>query len=388
MSIQKLCIIVMICVVVLTGCSGETENGAPTEEKSWQQIFEENKEKTVLITTYYLNSDRNGIGSGFFIKDDIIVTNYHVIGPSTEGLPVDRITVTLSNETVLEVIGLDDNLKTRDIAFLQIAPQTLGSIVLGEFNSTYVMDELMHIGNPINLQWTANKGSVSAIRQAKEVDGINWIDPDTQIMQHDISCDHGSSGGVILDSDGYAVAILFAGLSTDGEFRFGISINYVVEYLNEISFSPIPVEPTPTYEFVISNLQIPSTAIRGTTVSGSVDFIGDYSLFLNPVMVIALPTNSGGVYSLLCSPPTVSGSQLSFRVPFPESISGTANIRFKIIDFACLAGLDLNSAWNSSPSNDLSQRITVLSNSMRSEEIPSESSLPTLQIFELCGYRT
>jgi S1-C subfamily serine protease len=119
------------------------------------------------------------------------------------------------NTSVWDVTGIDYSLQNRDIAFLEIPTQVIAPVALGSYNSISVLDEIMHIGNPLNLNWTANKGSVSAIRQAGDVQGLDWVDADTNIIQHDISSDHGSSGGIILNESGEAVSILFAGFPNE-----------------------------------------------------------------------------------------------------------------------------------------------------------------------------
>jgi len=222
-------------------CDGSVDEGCPTSSNTWQDIFEDNEDKTVLVSAFYSDGSQFN-GSGFFVKDDVVVTNNHVVPTVNKTASLRCVEVTTLNTTVWDVIGIDYSLTNRDIAFLELPNQISEPVNLGTFNSLSVLDDIMHIGNPLSLNWTANKGSVSAIRQAGDVQGLDWIDQDTNIIQHDISSDYGSSGGIILNESGKAVSILFAGFPNDvasGEFRFGISIDYVTAKLNDLSFSPI-----------------------------------------------------------------------------------------------------------------------------------------------------
>ncbi len=252
--------IFFLLLVFLIGCGGGgdsspavTDTPASNSDSlaggtTWQDIFENTKEKTVIVSSLY--SDGSTVnGSGFFVKPGVVVTNHHVVAPSIGYSKLDCVDIIMSNADEWQVIGIDASLKNRDIAFLQIEQQNQTPVRLGTFASLSVLDEIMHIGNPLSLNWTANKGSVSAIRTAGEVSGLDGVLSDTSIVQHDISSDRGSSGGVILNQSGEAVAVLFAGLGqASGEFRFGISIDYVTSGLNNLSFTPIEASVPTTQE--------------------------------------------------------------------------------------------------------------------------------------------
>lgn len=198
---------------------------------SWEKIFERNRDAVVLIAAK--SGDKEvAMGSGVVVRQDgVIATNYHVLDTPT----VDGYTVRFFDGREANADGVDMGLEDRDLAFLHVPASNLQVAQLGSYESLKVQEEIQHIGHPLGLTWTANTGRVSAKRTAGEVDVLDWVLPDTQIIQHDISSDHGSSGGAILNRKGELVAILFAGFEsedgTNGEFRFAISISYVAEAL-------------------------------------------------------------------------------------------------------------------------------------------------------------
>lgn len=205
---------------------------------TWANIYESNKGRTVLISVNYSNGTKFS-GSGFFIEKDVIVTCFHVVEPTYNFSSLENISITLFDTNVIEATGVDYSLENRDIAFLQVPKQEMEPVLLGDYNSLSVLDEIMHIGNPLGLDWTVTIGTVSALRKAEKINSLDWVDPDTDIIQHDISSDNGSSGGIILNDKGEAIGICFAHYKTTGEFRFGVSINYIKPKLNNLSFIPI-----------------------------------------------------------------------------------------------------------------------------------------------------
>ncbi len=72
-----------------------------------------------------------------------------------------------------------------------------------------------------------------------DIADIDGMDPDTEIIQHDASCDPDSNGAMILDTAGEVIAVLFAGSDGGSQFCAGISINYVMSTVNDLSFNTI-----------------------------------------------------------------------------------------------------------------------------------------------------
>ena len=168
----------------------------------------------VHVTTYYENDD--GIerfspdsfaGSGFLLTNDLALTAYHVI----EQIHYDdttryEITLQFGDQSVdadvlawdsildIAVLSLDTPVDSEITGLERLSPRT--SVERGEY--------VYALGHHSGLAETLTGGIVSApSRHAPELG--SWI-------QVDASVTGGASGGMVIDSDGYIVGVIVAGL--------------------------------------------------------------------------------------------------------------------------------------------------------------------------------
>lgn len=145
------------------------------------------------------------LGSGVIIDaaKGYVVTNHHVV----EG--ADKISVTLTDGRTLDakLIGSD---KDSDVGVIQVEPDNLVSVDLGDSESLRVGDFVVAIGNPFGVGQSASYGIVSAIgRSGVGLAYENFIQTDAAINQ-------GNSGGALVDLTGKLVGINTAILSRGG----------------------------------------------------------------------------------------------------------------------------------------------------------------------------
>lgn len=169
--------------------------------------------------------DASGSGSGVIISSDgTIVTNAHVVESATS------ITVELTDGTTYPAIVLVEN-TGEDIAILDIDALGLTTIELGSTSDVAVGDPVIAIGNPLALEGgpSVSTGIVSALdRKLEEVDTTL-----EGIIQTDAAITEGSSGGALLDADGYLIGITTAvGVSSVGVE--GIAFAVPVETVSSI----------------------------------------------------------------------------------------------------------------------------------------------------------
>jgi serine protease Do len=140
-----------------------------------------------------------GAATGFVIDSDgIIVTNDHVVDSARS------ISVTTSDGRRLaaRVLGEDPS---SDLAVLKVDATGLPTIELGDSNQVQVGDDVVAIGNALDLD-----GGLSATRGI--VSGLNREIPTengrlTGLIQTDAAINPGNSGGPLVDAQGRVIGI-------------------------------------------------------------------------------------------------------------------------------------------------------------------------------------
>jgi len=161
------------------------------------------------------------VGTGFIIDQaGHIVTNNHVISDD-DNQPADDIQITLTDGRAFdaEIIGRDAR---TDVAVLQIDAPDLTPVPLGTSSSLRVGQEIITMGNALNLVGgpTVTKGVVSAVnREVNE--GVVFI---ADAIQTDAAINPGNSGGPMVTADGKVVGITTAILRGQGGVAEGIGL--------------------------------------------------------------------------------------------------------------------------------------------------------------------
>ena len=148
------------------------------------------------------------VGTGFFIKKDLIVTNYHVIKDAAS------LTVTLFNgrRASVKVEGTDPGI---DLALLRVsgitAPKTLS---FGNSARLIPGQKLIVIGTPLRFQNFISTGVFSVAASPRDVPRNDGLGQEIgQYFMTTASIQMGNSGGPILDSRGAVVAVADANAS-------------------------------------------------------------------------------------------------------------------------------------------------------------------------------
>lgn len=142
------------------------------------------------------------VGTGFFYKRDLVVTNYHVIQDQ------ESITVTLSNgRQASAVIEASD--PGIDIVLLRVkgvsAPKTLA---FGDSAGLVPGQKLTVIGTPLRFSNFVSTGIFSVLASAREVPREDGIAQEVgEYIATTASIQRGNSGGPVLDSRGAVVGV-------------------------------------------------------------------------------------------------------------------------------------------------------------------------------------
>ena len=166
-------------------------------------------------------------GSGFILKDNYIMTNFHVVENATE------VIVSLSDrrEFIAEVIGVDP---LSDLAVLKVQGKDLPTVNTGNSEKLKVGDWVIAIGSPFSFDFSVTAGIVSAKGRSIQNNNIGNYVP---FLQTDVAINPGNSGGPLFNLDGEVVGINSQIYSRSGGYQglaFAIPINVAVDVADQI----------------------------------------------------------------------------------------------------------------------------------------------------------
>ncbi len=146
------------------------------------------------------------LGSGVIVdsKKGYILTNAHVIAHAKN----IRVTLTDGHRYKAKLIGTDPD---SDVAVIQIDPENLTAIPLGNSDLLHVGDFVAAIGNPFGLGQTVTSGIISALQRNNL--GIEGYE---NFIQTDASINPGNSGGALINMKGELIGINTAILGPEG----------------------------------------------------------------------------------------------------------------------------------------------------------------------------
>lgn len=157
-------------------------------------------EKALAATVYLEMKDKNGktlgIGSGFFVKSNIIATNYHVVEGAAKGTAK-----LVGKYTTYEIEGVTATDKANDLALLKVTAYGIKPLSLGDSNDIRIGETVYVAGNPKGLEGTFSDGIISSRRDKYTKERLQMTAPISP----------GSSGGPVLNRKGEVIGVSFAG---------------------------------------------------------------------------------------------------------------------------------------------------------------------------------
>jgi S1-C subfamily serine protease len=250
---------------------------------SLEAIYE--KYSPGVVSLQFTTAEGSGQGTGFVIdKEGHIVTNYHVASG------IDQLEVHFSSGLKVygQVIGSDMD---SDLAVIKVDvdPDELVPLTLGDSNLIKVGQTVVAIGNPYGLSGTMTVGVVSA--RGRVLDSMRQTSSGTYYssgdsIQTDALINPGNSGGPLLNLSGEVIgvnrAIQTAGVSMSGDaintgIGFAISSNivrkvvpsliekgsYAYPYLGMTSYSSMSLAMTEVLELPQSTGAYVSSVVKG-----------------------------------------------------------------------------------------------------------------------------
>lgn len=169
-----------------------------------------------------------GLGSGFFVCNDVIATNHHVIKNAAQ---VYAKLVDQEKKYTIEGIVADDS--KNDLALLKVDTVNMLNarqansekpLVIGEIEKVAVGDTVYAVGNPKGLEGTFSQGIVSGFREYKE----------KHLIQITAPISPGSSGGPVLNDKGEVIGVAVGTLVEGQNLNFAIPVSYLGGLLNRM----------------------------------------------------------------------------------------------------------------------------------------------------------
>ena len=226
-------------VVVPPGSRQGESVAAMEDPASLLQLIEE---RTVLVL---VDSEEGGLGSGFFIGPDLLMTNHHVIEGDGDIYVVNK---RLGALHAAQVLSRDGPLETTggDFALLRVEGADSPFFAIRDSGETLRLESVIAAGYPgVILETDENflrllEGDASAIPDVAVTEGIVNVEQtflsSVRAVIHTASISSGNSGGPLVDGCGRVVGInTFTRLEerTSRALNFALAATEVVGFLEE-----------------------------------------------------------------------------------------------------------------------------------------------------------
>ena len=156
-------------------------------------------EKALAATVYLEMQDKNGktlgFGSGFFVKFNLIATNYHVIEGAAKGAAK-----LVGKYTTYDIEGVTATDRDNDLTLLKVTAYGIKPLSLGDSDSVRIGETVYVAGNPKGLEGTFSDGIISSRRDKYTKEQLQMTAPISP----------GSSGGPVLNRKGEVIGVSFA----------------------------------------------------------------------------------------------------------------------------------------------------------------------------------
>lgn len=156
-------------------------------------------------------------GSGFFISNDgVAVSNYHVF----QGTAIGYEDIIFSDGSTYKVTQVYHKSEENDFIIFKVGVNRKVNSIKIASSVPKVGEKIYTIGSPRGLDNTFSSGEISQIREHGK------------ILQISAPIDHGSSGGVLLNSNGEAIGITSGGIDDSGaNLNYAWNINLIKPFI-------------------------------------------------------------------------------------------------------------------------------------------------------------
>ncbi len=173
------------------------------------------------------------IGTGFVVdsKDNLVVTNKHVVGdPTAQYLVIDK----ENKQYKVTRIYRDPD---TDLAIIQVEGLNKPALPLGDSDTVRVGESVIAIGTALGeFRHTVTAGVVSGLGRAITAgDGFSMSEKLDNVIQTDAAINPGNSGGPLIDAKGEVIGVNVAVTKGAENIGFAIPINLVKSMLENFN---------------------------------------------------------------------------------------------------------------------------------------------------------
>ncbi len=184
-----------------------------------QQIAKNAFRATVILVMEDAEGQRLSRGSGFFVRDGQVATNFHVVEGATSGYAK-----LVGKEAKFNIKGYTAIDKQQDLIILKVPIFDSEVILLGNSDLAQVGETVYAVGNPRGLEGTFSDGIISSIRLGDSV----------KLIQITAPISPGSSGGPVLNQKGEAIGVSVLSVRGGQNLNFAIPSNYLKSLLTKV----------------------------------------------------------------------------------------------------------------------------------------------------------
>lgn len=163
----------------------------------------------VLLETNDSDGTPLGLGSGFFVSEDVVATNAHVVEGAYSATA--KFVGSSQRLRITGMLGMDRHC---DLALLKV-DGTAPPLRLDSAEAPAVGDKVYVVGNPLGLEGTFSEGIVSGLRK---------VGADT-ILQMTAPISPGSSGGPVMDTSGRVIGIAVATFTEGQNLNLAVPVS-------------------------------------------------------------------------------------------------------------------------------------------------------------------
>ena len=179
-----------------------------------QEIGEKALDATVLLVVTDAKDQPIGVGSGFFVRPNLIATNKHVISKAAGGV-VKRV----RDDTKFDIEGVMATDEKHDLAILRVSGSSVSTLPLGDSDSVSIGDVVYVVGNPEGFEGTFSDGVISGVRGSNSDNGKR--------LQMTAPISPGSSGGPVLNTRGEVIGVAVSSVIGGQNINFAVPSNYL-----------------------------------------------------------------------------------------------------------------------------------------------------------------